>query len=166
MHVESIPWITKGCYFHLFHHLSFYNLRFLGQELALFIHLENLWNTESMWMEWRESICLSHKFHGNKFLQKCSICSKWLANVSENSGLQWCLCSFYELSPPLLLPQALFYIYHSWGLLRILHKNQNNIWAKKQSNTIMDRLTDFQTHKEHNFPRGAGGWKFESIPCF
>ena len=107
MHVESIPWITKGCYFHLFHHLSFYNLRFLGQELALFIHLENLWNTESMWMEWRESICLSHKFHGNKFLQKCSICSKWLANVSENSGLQWCLCSFYELSPPLLPPQAL-----------------------------------------------------------
>ena len=42
-----------------------------------------------------------------------------------------CLCTFYELSPPLLLPQALFYIYHSWGLLRILHKNQNNIWAKK-----------------------------------
>ena len=37
---------------------------------------------------------------------------------------------------------------------------------KKQSNTIMDRLTDFQTHKEHNFQRGTGGWKFESIPCF
>ena len=81
-------------------------------------------------MKWRESICFSHKLHGNKFLRKCSICSKCLANVSENSGLQWCLCSFYELSPPLLLPQALFYIYHSWKLWRILERKQNKIWAK------------------------------------